>query len=102
MNIKIGNYNQKTGKIEREWYRQGYVFKDEEAFLNRPDDVCYIPELSDNIYTRNDIVSICKGNKKIAEEVFYNVDWQSPETEIESLIEIEWIRYDEVRDTYER
>ena len=91
--LKVGNYNPKTGEIEREGYGQGYIFKDEDAFLNRPDDVCY---------TKNDIVSICKGNEEIASEVFNNVDWQSPEMEIECLIEIKWIQYNKERDTYER
>ena len=99
--LKVGNYNPKTGEIEREGYGQGYIFKDEDAFLNRPDDVCYIAELSDETYTRNDIVSICKGNEEIATEVFNNVDWQSPEMEIECLIEIQWIQYNKERDTYE-
>jgi hypothetical protein len=100
--LKVGNYNPKTGEIEREGYGQGCIFKDEDAFLNRPDEVCYIPELSDEVYTRNNIVSICKGNEAIANDIFYSLDWQCPETEIEALIEIEWIRYDEERDTYER
>lgn len=100
--LKVGNYNPKTGAIERYLYRQGFIFKDEDAFLNRPDDVCYIAELSDETYTKNDILSICKGNEEIASEVFYNVDWQSPEMEIESLIEVKWIQYNEKQDTYER
>ena len=100
--LKVGNYNPKTGEIEREGYRQGYIFKDEDAFLNRPDDVCYIAELSDETYTKNDILSICKGNEEIASEVFYNIDWQSPEMEMESLIEIKWIQYDEEAMSYVR
>lgn len=99
--IEVGYYDPETGEIERGEYRQGYVFKDEDAFLNRPEDVCYVPESSDDTYTRNDILSLCKGNEKIAEEVFYNVDEQSPEMEIASLIEIKWIRYNEEKDTYE-
>ena len=55
--LKVGNYTPKTGEIEREGYGQGYIFKDEDAFLNRPDDVCYIAELSDETYTKNDILS---------------------------------------------
>ena len=70
-----------------EWPRiPAWFLKDEDAFLNRPDEVCYIPELSDEKYTRNDIISICKENEAIANEVFNNLDWQCPETEIESLI----------------
>ena len=64
--------------------------------------MCYIAELSDETYTKNDILSICKGNEEIASEVFYNIDWQSPEMEIESLIEIKWIQYDEEAMSYVR
>lgn len=86
--LKIGSYTppDKDGEgeqIERGWYRQGMIFKDEEAFFNRPDDVCYIPELSDTVYTRNDILRECNGQEDIAEEVFQTVDWQH----ISSLLE---------------
>lgn len=86
--LKVGNYTppDKNGEgevIEREYYRQGYIFKDEEAFYNRPDDVCYIPELSDTTYTRTDILQECEGNEEIAEEVFCTADWQH----ISSLLE---------------
>ena len=49
--ILIGSYSPENGGkpeiIDRDYYRQGWIFKDEDAFQNRPDDVCYIPELSD-------------------------------------------------------
>lgn len=54
--LKIGSYTPETDEaeavIDREYYRQGFIFKDEEAFLNFPDKVCYVPELSDEGYTR--------------------------------------------------
>ena len=60
--LLIGSYSpENEGKpeiIDRDYYRQGWIFKDEDAFQNRPDDVCYIPELSDEKYTRNDILKI--------------------------------------------
>lgn len=37
--------------IEREYYGQGMIFKDEEAYKEHPEQVCYVPELSDSIYT---------------------------------------------------
>ncbi|MCD8381150.1 MAG: hypothetical protein LUC95_12740 [Lachnospiraceae bacterium] len=86
--LKIGSYTppDKDGigeKVERDWFRQGWIFKDEDAFHNRPDDVCYIPELSNETYSRKDIVSECKGNEELADEVFENLDWQH----VSSLLE---------------
>lgn len=86
--LKIGSYTppDEDGngeKIVREFYGQGMIFKDEEAFFNRSDDACYIPELSDTVYTRNDIMRECNGQEDIAEEVFRTVDWQH----ISSLLE---------------
>ena len=56
--LKVGSYtppdeNGEGEKIVREFYGQGHIFKDEDAFYHRPDDPCYIPELSDTVYTRN-------------------------------------------------
>ena len=44
----------------------------------------------DNGYTREQIVNMCggKGFEKLAESIFYEVDWQNPETlfyEIDSI-----------------
>lgn len=41
---------------------------------------CYVPELDDAVYTRNDFMALCNGQEEIAEELFYEVDWQSPTT----------------------
>ena len=40
--------------IEREYYGQGMIYKNWEAYYDtaHPDRVCYIPELSDSLYTR--------------------------------------------------
>ena len=43
----------------------GYIFKDEAAFLSHPDQVCYVPELSDTAYTRNDLLALCDGQEKL-------------------------------------
>lgn len=54
--LKVGGYTPETedteAVIDRDYYRQGWIFKDEEAFLHYPDKVCYVPELSDEGYTR--------------------------------------------------
>lgn len=54
--------------------------KDEEAFLHYPDKVCYVPELSDEGYTRQDFLDMMGGQEEFATMLFEMVDWQSPET----------------------
>ena len=70
--LLIGSYSPENGSkpeiIDRDYYRQGWIFKDEDAFQNRPDDVCYIPELSDEKYTRNDILKILAGDEETGED----------------------------------
>ena len=74
--LKVGSIEEKGGEysISREYYRQGMIFKDEDAYRNRKDEPCYVPELSDSVYT----------------ELFEGLDWQHPETLIE-----DWIRNEE-------
>ena len=89
--VKVGSFtpademNEKGAVIERDFYRQGNIFKDEEAYLDKehPDKVCYIPELSDSLYTRQDFLDMCNGQVDIADRIFEAVDWQHPETYLE-------------------
>lgn len=85
--LKVGGYTPENEEqeaiIEREYYRQGWIFKDEEAFLLYPDQACYVPELFDSSYTQQDFLNLCNGQEKFAWECFYSVDWQSPETWVE-------------------
>ena len=70
----------KDGKIielRRGFFRQGWIFKDWEAFHNRSDIPCYVPELHDAVYTRNDLMAICNGQEKIAERLFHEAEWQN-------------------------
>ncbi len=86
--LKVGKYipgNKESGTpevIEREFYSQGMIFKDEEAYYNKdhPDRICYIPELDDDLYSRNDFLKICNGQEEIADVIFFQCDWQHPET----------------------
>lgn len=82
--LKVGGYTPENGGreavIDREYYGQGWIFKDEEAFLLRLDQVCYVPELFDDGYTRQDFLDMCNGQEEFAAECFYSVDWQSPDT----------------------
>ena len=97
--LKVGKFvpgNEEDGipdVIEREHYGQGMIVKDEEAFKNRPDDVCYIPELSDSLYTRKCFVELCDSNEEMAEELFECCDWQHPESLMEDwIVNGEWER----------
>lgn len=65
--------------------------EDEDAFYHRPDDPCYIPELSDTVYTRNSILQECNQQDDLAEEVFEALDWQH----VSSLLE-DWQRNGEL------
>lgn len=81
----IGSYtpSDEDGKgevIDRGYFRQGWVYKNSDAFYNEPDTVCYIPELSDTKYTRKDFLRMCNEQEDIAELIFLSVDWQHPET----------------------
>lgn len=69
-----------NGVIHREPYGQGFIFKDENAFLNHPDLPYYVAELADDVYTANDFLEIAKGDIVLATIMFYSVDWQSPWT----------------------
>jgi len=85
--LKIGRYI--TAKddteeiIEREFYGQGDIFKDYEAYENSLDKVCYIPELSDAKYTRKDFLELCDNQESLAKDLFDRVDWQHPECLLE-------------------
>ena len=90
------SYNVKTKSwdVVKEPTSQGFVFKSEENFREHPGLPCYVPELSDDIYTKNDFLRIARGNHKIAFDLFDMVDWQSPETLLcdmlgDSIIECE-------------
>ena len=82
--LKIGSYTPETEDqeafIDRGYYRQGWIIKDEEAFRLHPEQVCYVPELSNEGYTRQDFLAMCNGQEELAEFLFEMVDWQSPET----------------------
>ena len=72
--------------IDRGAYGEGFVYKNEDTFLHHPDEVCYIPELSDEKYTRNSLVEICGGNEELARSCFYELDWAHPESWLEDCL----------------
>lgn len=78
-------------ELVREYYNQGMVFKDWDAYQNRPNDPCYVPELSDTVYTKEDFLRLCNGQKSFADELFEGCDWEHPETLFEDWrINDEW------------
>lgn len=95
--MKIGSYTPGTDGaapvIEREYFQQGYIVKDEEAYLNYPDKVCYVPELFDEGYTRQDFLDMCYGQEEMADMLFEMVDWQSPETLQNELFDMQEIDF---------
>lgn len=95
--LKIGSYMPGTedrgAAIDREYYRQGWIFKDEEAYLHYPDRVCYVPELSDSAYTRQDFLDMCYGQEEMADMLFEMVDWQSPSTLQDELFDMQEIDF---------
>ena len=84
-NKEYGDY------FERDYYCQGFIFKDEEAFLHSLKRICYVPELSDARYNREAFMKICNEQENFTRECFYAVDWQHPETWVEEqYLNNEW------------
>ena len=53
-----------------------------------PQAPCYVPELFDIVYTKEDILNMCDDQESIARKIFYQLDWQLPETLLdEELLE---------------
>ena len=77
---------------ELEHNGEGNIYKNEDAFLNRPDEVCYVPEYAaegrDNwlvpqtgdCYTHNSLLALCRGNEEVCRDLFYNLNWTYPST----------------------
>lgn len=78
---------------ELEYGGEGNIYKNEDAFLNRPGEVCYVPEYaaednegwrvpenSDGCFTHNSLLALCKGNEEVCQDLFYSLEWTYPET----------------------
>ena len=46
----LTNRDGKITELQKEFFRQGWIFKDEEAFRDRPKEPCYVPVLSNTVY----------------------------------------------------
>ena len=93
--IEIGNRIETPEGVfyELEYGGEGNIYKNEDAFLNRPDEVCYIPEYaaedhegwhmpesSDGCFTHNSLLALCKGNEEVCQDLFYSLEWTYPTT----------------------
>lgn len=96
--IEIGNRIEMPEGVfyELEYGGEGNIYKNEDAFLNRPDEVCYIPEYaaedredwrvpesSDGCFTHNSLLALCKGNEEVCQDLFYSLEWTYPTTLLE-------------------
>ncbi|GMO25892.1 MAG: hypothetical protein Pg6A_13200 [Termitinemataceae bacterium] len=83
----VGYYNETTGEYIKDFSGQGFFYMDYDAFINKTDEVCYIPELFEDLYTYADFLKVAKGNEKLAQCLFKMVDWQCPETLFNDLLD---------------
>lgn len=93
--IKIGNFIPDQGnrsfRIEKGVYGQGYIFKDEEAYERALDLPCYAPELTDACYTHKDFLAMCNWQEDFARMLFDGVSWQPPGMLLDEMFESgEW------------
>lgn len=71
---------------------EGNIYKNEDAFLKRPDEVCYIPEHAaedhegwqipenEDCFTHNSLLRLCKESEEICCNLFYSLEWTFPST----------------------
>lgn len=72
---------------------EGCIYKDEDAFINRHDEICYVPEVAasdyehwtvpstdEYCYSHKDLLDICNGDENLCGQLFYSLEWICPET----------------------
>lgn len=81
--------------LEKGLTEQGMVFKDFNAFREKTDRICYIPEHDtfDEAYTYSDFLKMATGNQEIAAQIFEMVDWQHPTTLLDECVQEEEFYY---------
>jgi hypothetical protein len=102
--IKIGK--KENGVFYGDCTDNGIVYKSEEAYLNRPDEICYIPEYGFSEehpyygtetevvgYSHNELLKICDQNKSLCDAVFSLLDWQSPGVLLDEIDREEFEEY---------
>jgi hypothetical protein len=98
---------EENGVFTSDYSGTGFIYKSEEKYLNYPDEICYIPEYGfpeDEVccvnegdvdgYTKNRLMELCNGNEKFCDFLFYELDWQCPET---FLIEFEEVFFNQIK-----
>ena len=65
-----GPDDKKEYAIEKAWFGQGWVFKSFKNYMEKPDAPCYVAKLTDEIYTANDILKLCRNQKSFADQLF--------------------------------
>lgn len=84
---KTGEMNDTLVIFVPQWIGQGYGYKIDKNWEEiQPNEVIYIPEygyreethIPESFYTKQDFINIV--GKERAKQLFYDVDWQFPET----------------------
>lgn len=100
----------KQGNIDKEFFNQGFIYKNFDAFKNKSDEVCYISETDDDVLKEGvginylGLVNLCQefidrnedvqeylksdegkdtNAQSMAVYLFESLDWQFPSTEID-------------------
>ena len=82
--MKIIDKENKEYEFEKDFYNQGEIFKSYKNFFEGSLP-CYVPELSNKIYTREDFMKLTN-NPCVAFLLFELADWQHPESLLGDLI----------------
>lgn len=57
-------------ELKKEYFRQGWIFKDPYAFYHEPKKPCYVPEeAEDYYYTQDNFMGLCNDQEEIAEMI---------------------------------
>lgn len=89
-----------TKNVKIECLGEGWCFKDRDAYENKWDEVCYIPEYAmedeyiepSNMYTHNDLLELCKDCEATRDNysdecdyMFGELEWCCPETFLDEI-----------------
>lgn len=75
------------GKFEKDYWEHGFIYKNSIAFHEKSEDICYIPEKSDDSgYNYNDFLAIANNNHDMAVILFELASWQTPEMLFDMLL----------------
>lgn len=66
-----------------------------------PDEIIYVPEYNicskEYVFTKQDLINECDGDELKAELLFYRLEWQCPNTELESWDEEDEAELEQIR-----